>query len=172
MKIAFSVLKSLIRESLASTRIIKERPWAVEHEFSLSAGSAEDAEGPAADGFAIVLKGESGKTVRVIVDTYWNPHSADNSGNSLKIEIDGQVPPAAETYVPVKFDTGTKQKIIISNSPVSELLTVAHAADLKAIPIVLLAVQNPFDIDEDIEFDVKNLGNGKFNADVVRFSSI
>ena len=172
MKITAEALRRLIKESLNNTKIVKERPWSVEHEFVLTSGKAEDSEGTGPDGFAIVLSGDSGKTMRVIVDTYWNPQSGDQSGNSLKIETDGQKPEASSTYVPVRFDSGKKQRLIISNSPVSGLISVAHAASLDSLPIVMLVVANPFDVDEDIEFSTKNLGNGKFEAELTDFSSL
>ena len=167
MKFRASALQALIRESLDTTRIVKDRPWAVEHEFVLTGKP-----GTKPDGFAIVLVGESGKTMRVLVDSNWDPQDGDQSDNTLKIEIDGQRPAASSTYVPVKFDSNTKQKIIVSNSPVSGLLTVAHAATVDSVPIVLLAVKNPFDSNEDIEFFTKNLGQGHYETDVVRFSAI
>jgi len=171
MKIVVSALKSLIREAINSTRIVKERPWALEYEFTLKSGTASDSEGPGPDGFAVILKGESGKTMRVIVDSYWNPQAGDKSGNSLKIEIDGQTPPT-ETYVPTRFDTGTAQRLIISNSPVAGLLTVAHAAEEDAVPIVMLAVPNPFETDEDVEFDSKKLGNGDAQIKLLNHNSL
>lgn len=170
MRIRASALRSLIKESISNVRILKERPWTVEHIFSLSKGKASDSEGLGPDGFAIVLLGESGKTMRVIVDTYWNPQAGDQSGNSLKVEIDGKE--RASTYVPVKFDTGKKQKILISNSPVQGLIVVSHCEELISVPIVVLAVSNPFNIDEDIQFSIKNLGNGSVDAKLSHFLSL
>lgn len=169
MKIRASALRSLIKESISNTRIIRERPWTVEHTFSLSKGKAVDSEGPGPDGFAIILLGESGKTMRVIVDTYWNPQVGDQSGNSIKIEIDGKE--TASTYTPVKLDTGKKQKILISNSPVQGLIVVSHCEELNSVPIVVLVAPNPFDVNEDVQFSVKNIGNGSIDVNLSHFLS-
>jgi len=160
MKITSFALKKLIRESIKNDRIIPERPWSVEHGFKLSGGIASDSEGEGPDGFAIVLRGESGREMKVVVDTYWNPQSGDQSGNSLRVELDGEVMDGGETYVPTRFDDGKEQTLTISNSPVSGMITVSHSPDGKSPPIVYLVVSNPFDIDDDIDFDVEKLGNG------------
>jgi len=169
MRIRESALRSLIKESIKNTRIIKERPWTVEHIFSLSKGKASDSEGLGPDGFAIVLLGESGKTMRVIVDTYWNPQAGDQSGNSIKIEIDGKE--TVSTYIPAKLDTGKKQKILISNSPVQGLLVVSHCEELNSVPIAVLIVPNPFEVNEDVQFSVKNIGNGSIDVKLSHFLS-
>jgi len=170
MKIKVSALRSIIREAIEKSRIVKERPWSVEYTFSLSKGKAEDSEGLGPDGFAIIMSGASGKTMRVIVDTYWNPQAGDQSGNSIKIEIDGQE--TESSYIPVRFDTGKKQKLIISNSPIADLIVISHCADTNSVPVVAIAVSNPFAVNEDVQFSVKNLGNGTADVDLTRHSSL
>ena len=147
-------------------KLIKERPWAVECKFTLSGGSAYESEGLSADGFSIALSGESGKTMRILVDSYWNPHKGDESGNSIKVEIDGIQLKNTSSYVPVKFDSGLKQKIVISNSPVTGLIYIAYAKSEVDIPIVFLNVKNPFQIDEGVEFSTSNLGNGEYSTEL------
>ena len=147
-------------------RLIKERPWAAECKFTLSGGIAYESEGLSADGFVIALYGESGKTMRVIIDSYWNPQKGDQSGNSIKVEIDGIQLKNISSYVPIKFDSGIKQKIIISNSPVTGLIYIAYAKSEVDIPIVFLSVKNPFKIDESVGFSTSNLGNGEYSAEL------
>lgn len=154
--------RKFIKEAIESDRIIKERPWSVEYTFTLSGGSADDSEGTAPDGFEIDLTSESGESVSVIVDSYWNPQNGDQSGNELRIESEGRV--IDRTYVPVRFDDGNEQIIVISNSPVKDVITISHGLS-GTVPIVYLSVKSPFTTDDDdIEFTVKKLGNG--NADV------
>jgi len=161
MKITSQALKKLINEAIDDNRIIKERPWSVEYSFQLSGGSASDSEGKGPDGFAIVMSGESGRVVKVIVDSYWNPTSGDESGNSLRIEHHEE---KSSTYVPMKFDNGEQQLLIISNTPVPGIITVSHSHNFSSIPIVYLITSNPFGVDEDVEFSVEILGNGSANV--------
>jgi len=171
MKIKYEALQRLFKEAIDGNKIIKERPWSVEYSFSLSGGTAEDSEGNAPDGFAIVMTGESGKTARVMIDTYWNPQQGDKSGNSIKIEVDGILDEENSTYVPVKFDDGKKQIIVISNSPVPGLVSVAHGPNLDDVPVVHAVFLNPFEQDEDVDFSVKNLGNGKAEVKLLRHTN-
>ena len=157
--------------SKKTPRLIKERPWAVECKFSLSDGIAYESEGLSADGMVISLSGESGKTMNVIVDSYWNPHKGDESGNSLKVQIDGIDLKDVTSYVPVKFESGVGQKIVISNSPVTGLIYIAYAKSENDIPIVFLNVKNPFKINEGVKFSTKNLGNGEYEAEL-KFCSL
>lgn len=172
MKFTQSALKALVNEAIGNDRIIHERPWSVEYEFSLSGGSASDSEGEGPDGFAVVMTGESGRVARVIVDTYWNPNTGDQSGNSLKFEVNGETQENAQTYVPVKFDDGEKQKLIISNAPVQGLIAISHAHSEEDSPIVHLIVPNPFDEDEDVDFSVENLGNGDADVNLTRHTNM
>ena len=168
MKITTGALKRLIRESIDGDRIIRERPWSVEYSFKLSGGSASDSEGEGPDGFAVVLTGESGREMRVVVDTYWNPQSGDQSGNSLRVEVDGDVPDGGETYVPLRFDDGKEQFLTISNTPVSNMVTISHSPQGKSPPVVYLVVSNPFEGDEDLSFEVENLGNGDVDVKLTK----
>lgn len=168
MKITRSALRSLIREAVNNDRIIKERPWSVEFSFKLSGGSATDSEGQGPDGFAIIMSSESGDSLKIIVDSYWNPQSGDQSGNTLRIEG----PSPASTYVPHRFDDGQEQFITISNAPVPGLLTVSHTAGKGAVPVVHLVVPNPFDVDEDVSFDVENMGNGDAEVKLNRHTNL
>lgn len=170
MKITQNALKSLLREAIGGSKILKERPWSVEYTFKLSDGTAEDSEGIAADGFAVMMTSDSGKLVRIIVDAYWNPQVGDKSGNALKIEVDGEV--TAETYVPLRFDDGKEQRLIISNTPVSGLISVSHAAGSSKLPIVYLVTSNPFEESEDVDFDVEKLGNGKLDIELSNYTNI
>lgn len=167
MKITLGSLRNLIREALDGDRIVPERPWTVEVTFSLGGGVAEDSEGRGPDGFALVLK-TPGVEMDVAVDSYWNPQSGDESGNSLKVSVDGTVLHGGETYVPIKFDDGKKQRLIVSSSPVSGLLSIAHAASPDSLPVVYLTVPSPFidSHDEDIGFEVRPLGNGDVDAEI------
>jgi hypothetical protein len=172
MKITKNALRSLFSEAIEKDRIIHERPWSVEYEFSLSGGSAEDSEGKGPDGFAVIMIGESGKIARVIVDTYWNPNTGDQSGNSLKFEVDGQTQENSQTYVPVRFDDGEKQRLIISNAPVQGLIAISHAHSADDSPVVHLIVPNPFGEDEDVDFSTENLGNGTANVDLIQHTNM
>lgn len=170
MKITRGALRCLIREVMGGSKIIKERPWSVEYTFKLSGGEASDSEGTSPDGFAIVMKSDSGKLARIVVDTYWNPQTGDKSGNSLKVEVEGYI--TSETYVPVRFDNGKEQRLIISNSPVSGLICIAHAEDSTKVPIIYLTVTNPFDETDDVDFDVENLGNGKIDVELSNYTNL
>ena len=161
MKILKKVLKKLVKEAVEGDRLIPERPWSVEYSFTLSGGTASDSEGQGPDGFAIVMTSDNGKTVRIVVDAYWNPTSGDESGNSIKMEYDGQ---QVSTYVPVRFDDGNQQKLIISNTPVPGIMSVSHASSPSSLPIIYLVMKNPFDEDEDVTFDVETLGNGQVDV--------
>ena len=160
MKIVKSALRRLVREGIDGDRIIQERPWSVEHTFSLSGGIAADSEGEGPDGFAIVMTTESGATGRVVVDTYWNPQAGDQSGNSLKFEFGGEEVDGGTTYVPIRFDDGKQHKLILSNAPVPGMLAISHVAPGTDVPIVYLVVPNPFGVDDDVEFSTEFLGNG------------
>lgn len=167
MKIRLSQLRRLIREAVGGAKILRERPWSIEWTFKLLGGSAEDSEGVGPDGFAVML--QSGERMaRVIVDSYWNPQTGDQSGNSLKWEVDGQV--YKSTYIPVRFDNGKEQRLIISNSPIDGLLAISHAGGSSSPPVVYLVVENPFNEEEDISFEVEKLGNG--DVDVEMTSSV
>jgi len=170
MKITRRVLKKLVAEAIEGSKILRERPWAVEYTFQLSGGQASDSEGVSPDGFAIMMTGDSGKVVRVIVDSYWNPTSGDESGNSLKIEVDGEVVDSA--HVPVRFDTGESQRIVISNAPVEGMMTVAHAGDDDSPPIMYLAALNPFAESEDVSFGVETIGNGSAKVEMTGHTNL
>lgn len=157
MKLKVSALRKLLTEAIDQDKLLRERPWSVEYTFTLSGGSAADSEGTGPDGFAIVLTGESGKTMRVIVDSYWNPTSGDESGNSLRIEYEGE---KMSTYVPTRFDDGEQHLLTISNTPVPGIISVSHSATFSSIPIVYLVTTNPFDVEEDVEFAIETMGNG------------
>jgi hypothetical protein len=170
MKITKEALKKIIKESLGGNKIIKERPWSVEYTFKLKGDGAEDSEGKSADGFAITMTSDSGSVMRIIVDSYWNPQVGDESGNSLKIEIDGY--DSASTYVPTRFDDGKEQKLIVSNSPVPGLITVAHSSKQNSPPVVYLVTQNPFEEEEDVKFSVENIGNGDAEVEMTGFINL
>ena len=164
MKISYKALCHLVKEGIDKPgRLVKERPWSVEYSFKLSGGIAHDSEGLGPDGFAIVMSGESGMTVSVVVDTYWNPQNGDESGNQLNIEIMGILDKNNSTYVPTRFDDGKKQFLVISNAPVPGLIIVSHGVDDKP-PVAYCVFQNPFEIDESVDFEIQKNGNGK--ADV------
>jgi hypothetical protein len=164
MKITARALRKLVNESIDSVDIIRERPWSVEHTFSVSPSDSG-----AADGLAIVMKGDSGKTARVLVDAYWNPQMGDESGNSIKFEVDGEV--FDSSYVPAQFSDGEDHRLYISNSPVAGLITIAHAKG-DELPVVYLVAQNPFGENEDVEFDSKNLGNGSVDVELSKWTSL
>ena len=168
MQISKKALKALIKEAIKSARILSERPWSVEYTFSMKGGpnSAEDSEGSSADGFVIKMSTKSGTIASVIVDSYWNPQSGDQSGNSIKFQVDGEEVEHGNAYIPYKFDNGKRQRLLISNTPVSGLLTISHAVDEDSLPIVYLALSNPFEVNEDIEFDVENLGSGEVDVEL------
>jgi hypothetical protein len=171
MKFTQTALRRLIKEAIKDNKILAERPWSVEYTFSLSGDAAEDSEGASADGFVVTLASESGTLMRVIVDSYWNPQSGDQSGNSIRVEVDssGEGEPSMKNsvaHVPHKFDDGKKQKIVLSNSPIQGIITISHAVSTASLPIVYLAVANPFSDNDDITFDVKVMGNGDLNAEM------
>jgi len=173
MKITQKALHRFLHEAIKGNRIISERPWSVEYTFSMKGSSADDSEGSSADGFAVVMSSESGVTMRVIVDAYWNPQTGDQSGNSIKVEVDGKIVEGGTSYVPRRFDDGTKQRILISNSPVANVITVSHADADPALPIVYLAVQNPFGADDnDIEWSVDTLGAGDVDVSMSKYINI
>lgn len=165
MKITRRALQKLIQESIKGSEILRERPWSVEYNFKLTDGTATDSEGVGPDGFAIVMTGDSGTTVRIVIDSHWNPNAGDESGNSLKLEVDGEL--VDSTYVPARFDDGKMQKLIISNAPVSGMMTVSHSPDLESLTVVHLVVENPFAQGEDVSFDVETLGNGTADVELV-----
>lgn len=170
MKISVAALRTLIRESIDKDRIIRERPWSVEYTFSMSGGAASDSEGEAPDGFAIVMKGDSDKEVRIVIDSYWNPQTGNTSGNELRVEGLEQV---VSTYVPIRFDSGEEQVIVISNSPVSGMITVAHGLnDKSSLPVVHLVFPSPFAGDEDVNFSSENLGAGDVDVKLTRHTNI
>lgn len=164
MKIKIGRLRRIIREALGGSKIIRERPWSVEYTFKMSGGDASDSEGKSPDGFAIAMSSESGTIVRVIVDAYWNPQSGDSSGNSIQVEIDGYK--VDESYVPVAFNNGKEQRLVISNSPKKGMIVVSHAGSSKDLPIPYLAVDNPFLETEDVKFDIENLGGGDVEVEL------
>lgn len=167
MKFTRKALKDLVREAVGKDRIIRERPWSVEHSFKLSGGVATDSEGDESpDGFSIVLTSESGKEVRIVVDTYWNPQNGDESGNALKVEFEDGT--HMQTHVPTRFDDGKVQFITISNSPVPGIITVSHSPDKSTSPVTYLVFENPFEVDEDITFEPETLGNGKAQVKMTR----
>ncbi len=170
MKITRRALKKLVIEAIEGSKIFRERPWAVEYTFQLSGGKASDSEGISPDGFAITMSSDSGKVVKVIVDSYWNPTSGDESGNSLKIEVDGEV--VDSTYVPVRFDTGESQRIVISNAPVDGMMTVSHASDAESPPIMYLAATNPFAESEDVSFSTETIGNGSATVEMTGHTNL
>ena len=170
MKITKEALKKIIKESLGGNKIIKERPWSVEYTFKLKGDGAEDSEGKSADGFAITMTSESGNVTRVVVDSYWNPQTGDESGNSIKIEINGQN--VEHAHVPTRFDDGKEQKLVISNSPVPGLITVAHSSRQNSPPVVYLITQNPFEEEEDVEFNTENIGNGDVEIEMTGFINL
>lgn len=160
MKITKHALRSLIREAVGDDKIIAERPWTLEYEFTLSGGNASDSEGKGPDGFAVVMK-SGDLEARVVVDSYWNPQSGDASGNSLRLEVDGQPVEGATSYVPTRFDDGKKQLLVISNAPVPGMIVVSHASSTDVVPVAYLVTRNPFDEGDDVEFEVEALGNGR-----------
>ena len=167
MKFTKRALRALIREAIGKDRILKERPWTVEYEFKLSGGIASDSEGEGPDGFAIVMTSSSGRIVKVCVDSYWNPQAGDVNGNSIRIEMEGRDDFVASTYVPTRFDDGKRHSLTISNSPTANVLCVSHS-HLNEVPIVYLAVENPFEEGEDLEFEVETVGNGEAEVTLKR----
>ena len=169
MKITKGALKKLIREAIEGNDILPERPWSVEYEFKMSGGTASDSEGESPDGFSVSLEGQSGSRLEIVVDAYWNPQSGDQSGNSIKAVLDGEE--MDSSYVPVKFNDGKSQRLLISNSPVKKVILVSHGASGKP-PIAYLVIQNPFSDEDDIEFNVNSLGNGKVDVKMVDFINL
>ena len=169
MKIRVSCLRRLVKEGIDGRKFLRERPWSVEHTFSMSGGDAEDSEGDAPDGFAIIIRGENGREARVVVDSYWNPQAGDQSGNSLKWEIDGET--VESTYVPTRFDDGSEQKIIVSNSPIKGLLMISHCKK-NEVPIVHMVVENPFEEQEDLEFESEPIGGGDVDVEMTGATNI
>lgn len=173
MKITQRALRSLLREAIKGDKILSERPWTVEYTFIMSGDSAEDSEGESADGFAVVMTSASGKSMRIIVDSYWNPQAGDQSGNSIKVEIDegsetdsSSPVENSQAYVPHKFDDGKEHRLIISNSPVSGIISISHGFE-GMLPIVYLVVPNPFETDsDDLSFDIEKLGSGEVEVEL------
>lgn len=143
------------------SRIIAERPWTLQFGFNLSGGVASDSEGMAADGIEICMT-DNRHEVAVTVDAYWNPHKGDQSGNSIKVSLDGEL--IAQAYVPVRFDDGNDQVLTISNAVVPGLLAIAHSPQVNAPPVVHAVVNCPFAIDNDISFYAGTIGNGTGNV--------
>jgi hypothetical protein len=166
VKITKNCLRKLLREAIDDAKILPERPWSVEYTFSMSGGTASDSEGEAPDGFVVTMKGDSGLELQIVVDAYWNPSAGDQSGNSLKVMLDGEDLEDASSYVPTRFDDGKKQRLIISNSPVGRSIVVSHAPDEKSPPIAYLVFGNPFDDQEDVEFDADPIGNGEIDVEL------
>lgn len=169
MKIRLSELRKIIREAVGGSKVLRERPWSIEWTFKLSGGTAEDSEGKGPDGFAVVLRGGD-RMARVVVDSYWNPQAGDTSGNSLKWEVDGYSVKSA--YVPTRFDSGKEQRLIVSNSPVDGLIAVSHAGGSSVPPVVYLVVENPFGEEEDVTFEVEELGNGDVDVEMTSSTTL
>lgn len=169
MKIKKSALRKIIREAIDSDRIISERPWSVEFSFRLSGGIASDSEGSGPDGFQITMKSQSGAEAKITVDSYWNPQAGDSSGNSLKFSSDKK---EESSYVPHRFDDGKEQMIILSNAPVSRMIAISHAISKNDLPVVYLIVPNPFEVDDDVEFDIESNGNGKAEVKLKRHTNL
>jgi hypothetical protein len=168
MKIINRALRKLIQEAVEDDRIIRERSWSVEFAFKLSGGTASDSEGKGPDGFEVVMSGESGKTIKVVVDSYWNPQAGDQSGNSIKITGDVE---EESCYVPQRFDDGKEQVLVISNEPVRGMVTVSHGiAD--ELPVVYAVFQNPFGDDEDVDFSTETIGNGSADVKLKRHTNL
>lgn len=166
MKITTSALRRLLREAIDDSKVLPERPWSVEYTFSMEGGNAEDSEGKGSDGFAIVISTEDGPEVRVTVDSYWNPRAGDTSGNSIKVTIDEEQIESGPAYVPTRFDDGRKQRLIISNSPVGNVVVVSHSSDEKSPPIAYAVFPNPFDDESDLDFETESLGAGEINVEM------
>jgi hypothetical protein len=167
MKIKGSVLKSILREIAAGGPIVTERPWSIESEFVLGGGVASDSEGLGPDGVQLTLMGSMGSRMTVDIDTYWNPHKGDQSGNSIKIDTGAE---RMTSYVPFKMDDGRPQRLIVSNSPVQSLIAVSHAPSRHESPVLILVVRNPFNDTEQISPSWKNLGNGTAAAKIVKLT--
>ena len=167
MKITLAALRTLLREALEGDTILSERPWSVEVEFKLEGGDAVDSEGRGPDGFEVLMRCGAVEA-SVVVDSYWNPQSGDASGNALRFQVGGETVGGGETYVPVRFDDGRRQRLVVSNSPVAGMLTVAHTPD-DSLPVVYLVVPTPFqEMDGDeIDFEVQALGEGEVDARIV-----
>lgn len=164
-----NAIRKLILESIEGNDVVSERPWSVQYTFSLSKGTATDSEGAGPDGFAVVMSSQD-VVMKIMVDSYWNPQSGDQSGNSLKVEINDEL--IDTKYVPVKFDDGKDQKLLISNSPQTGIISVSHAGSDGDVPVVYAIVENPFPNQNDIEFNVENLGNGKIDVKITGFTNL
>ena len=118
MKLDSKSLRALIKEvvdTYEESALVCERPWIVKLPFTLSSsGGAEDAEGESSDGIKLALSGETA-TVEVVVDTYWNPHAGDESGNSLVVYVDGEE--LIREYFPRKLDDDSEHVLLVSCSP-------------------------------------------------------
>ena len=167
MKITLSALRSLLREAIEGDEILSERPWTVVVEFKLEGGTAEDSEGVGPDGLEVVMSSQDVEA-SVIVDTYWNPQSGDTSGNSLRFKAGATAEVDSESYVPTRFDDGKQHRLFISNSPVARMLSIGHASG-NSPPVVYLVVPSPFERTdgEDIDFEIRPLGDSKVTAKIV-----
>lgn len=149
MKIKLSQLRRLIREEITKNAILVERPWSARFDFRMKGGDAADSEGTGPDGVKISLRAGS-IALEIVADSYWNPQNGDTSGNELRAIVDGQV--VNRSYVPIRFDNGKKQSIVISNSPVERVLSVSHSL-AGSTPIMYLTLAVPFEMNEPIKFD-------------------
>ena len=134
--------------------ILPERPWAAKYEFAMKGGDASDSEGTAPDGVIMFIKSNR-QEVLIIADSYWNPSSGDESGNELRVEINGEV--VVKRYVPVRFDDGESHTIIVSNDPVSNEIAVLHASPADETPILSLSFENPFPVQQELNFGCRPL---------------
>jgi ATP-dependent Lon protease len=65
-----------------------------------------------------------------------------------------------------------QQLLIISNTPVPGVITVSHSATLDDVPITYLIASNPFEIDEDVDFFIEQMGNGKADVKLTSHSNL
>ena len=125
MKLCVNSLRMLIREAIDAYKdspLVPERPWNVKLPFTLkSKGGAMDSEGESSDGIKLLLVGKSA-SVSVIADTYWNPHSGDESGNSIVIVVDDKE--RVREHFPRKLDDDEKHVITVSCSPWQDKLFI------------------------------------------------
>lgn len=150
---SIKTLRFLIREELKKNLILSERPWAAEFHFKMKGGTAEDSEGIGPDGLKFIFNcGE--QELKVVLDSYWNPQSGDSSGNELKIYVNDVL--KARSYVPVRFDDGKFQTLIVSNSPVENKISFSHGY-VDDVPIYYLCVSNPFEKSKPIKMKHSSL---------------
>ena len=158
-------------EGLDGRKVLVERPWSVEYKFTLGEGEAEDSEGLGPDGWALVVTSSGGVELRVVVDTYWNPTSGDRSGNCLRIEVDGAEVEDGQAYVPTPMDDGKEHHLLLSNLPGGRVMAVGHCR--RGEPVVIYHVFDcPFPEEEDLSFEVEEVGNGRAEVDRVGFVSL